>query len=130
IAFARARAAVAYDESAKRLVGAWKERGHAPLAELPAELVDVVIPRPSAYTITFVPADRDRLLKRGHNPAHRLAAELRARRQLPGGPLLRRTQGRAPQKGLTLAERRRNVRGAFSPTAAVPKTVVLIDDVY
>jgi ComF family protein len=130
IAFARARAAVAYDDSAKRLVGAWKERGQRTLAELAAELVDGVIPRPSAYTITFVPADHDRLLKRGHNPAHRLAAELGARWQLPVVPLLRRAPGRAPQKGLTLAERRRNVRGAFSPIAAVPKTVVLVDDVY
>jgi ComF family protein len=130
IAFARARAAVAYDDSAKRLVGAWKERGQRTLAELAAELVDGVVPRPSAYTITFVPADHDRLLKRGHNPAHRLAAELGARWQLPVVPLLRRAPGRAPQKGLTLAERRRNVRGAFSPTGAVPKTIVLVDDVY
>jgi ComF family protein len=130
IAFARARAAVAYDDSAKQLVGAWKERGQRTLAEPAAELVDSVVPRPSAYTITFVPADHDRLLKRGHNPAHRLAAELGARWQLPVVPLLRREHGRAPQKGLTLAERRRNVRGAFSPTAAVPKTIVLVDDVY
>jgi ComF family protein len=130
IAFARARAAVAYDDSAKRLVGAWKERGQRTLAELAAELVDGVVPRPSAYTITFVAADHDRLLQRGHNPAHRLAAELGARWQLPVVPLLRRAPGRAAQKGLTLAERRRNVRGAFSPTAAVPKTVVLVDDVY
>ena len=130
IAFARARAAVAYDDSAKRLVGAWKERGQRTLAELAAELVDGVVPRPSAYTITFVAADHDRLLKRGHNPTHRLAAELGARWQLPVVPLLRRAPGREAQKGLTLAERRRNVRGAFSPTAAVPKTVVLVDDVY
>jgi ComF family protein len=130
IAFARARAAVAYDDSAKRLVGAWKERGQRTLAELAAELVDGVVPRPSAHTITFVPADHDRLLKRGHNPAHRLAAELGARWQLPVIPLLRRAPGRAPQKGLTLAERHRNVRGAFSPTATVPKRIVLVDDVY
>jgi ComF family protein len=130
LAFARARAAVAYDDSAKRLVGAWKERGQRKLAELAAELVDGVVPRPSAYTITFVPADHDRLLKRGHNPAHRLAVELGARWQVPVVPLLRRAPGRAPQKGLTLAERRQNVRGAFSPTAVVPKTVVLVDDVY
>ena len=130
IAFARARAAVAYDDSAKRLVGAWKERGQRTLAELAAELVDGVVQRPSAYTITFVPADHDRLLQRGHNPAHRLAAELGPRWQLPVVPLLRRASGRAPQKGLTLAERRRNVRGAFSPTATVPKTIVLVDDVY
>jgi ComF family protein len=130
IAFARARAAVAYDDSAKRLVGAWKERGQRTLAEVAAEIVNGVVARPSAYTLTFVPADHNRFLERGHNPAERLAVELGARWQLPVVPLLRRTPGRAPQKGLTLAERRRNVRGAFSPTGPVPKTIVLVDDVY
>jgi ComF family protein len=130
IAFARARAAVAYDDTAKRLVGAWKERGQRTLASLAAELVDGAVARPSAYTITFVPADHDRLLKRGHNPAQRLAEALGARWQLPVVALLERAPGRTPQKGLTLAERRRNVRGVFSPTDAVPTTVVLVDDVY
>jgi predicted amidophosphoribosyltransferase len=45
-------------------------------------------------------------------------------------PLLRRKPGRAPQKGLTLVERRRNVRGAFAAIEAVPTTIVLVDDVY
>jgi ComF family protein len=130
IAFARARAAVAYDDSAKRLVGAWKERGQRKLAEIAAELVDCGVPRPSAYTMTFVPADENRLLERGHNPAQRLALELGARWQLPAVSLLSRAPGRAPQKGLTLADRRKNIRGAFSATAPVPKAVVLVDDVY
>ena len=130
IAFAKARAAVAYDESAKRLVGAWKERGQRKLAEVAAELVARAVERPSAYTLTFVPADENRLLERGHNPAERLAAALGARWQLPVVPLLSRAPGRAPQKGLTLAERRRNVRGAFAPSGPVPNTVVLVDDVY
>ena len=114
----------------KRLVAAWKERGQRTLAELAAELVDGVVARPSAYTITYVPTDHDRLLRRGHNPAQRLAEELGVRWQLPVVSLLRRAPGRAPQKGLTLAERRRNVRGVFSPVDAVPKTIVLVDDVY
>ncbi len=130
IAFARARAAVAYDDAAKRLVAAWKERGQRTLADLAAEIVNDVVERPSAYTLTFVPADHDRLLRRGHNPAQRLADALGGRWQLPVVPLLRRAPGRAPQKGLTLAERRRNVRGAFAATEAVPKAIVLVDDVY
>ena len=130
IAFARARAAIAYDASAKRFVGAWKERGQRKLAEVAAELVARAVERPSAYTLTFVPADENRLLERGHNPAERLAAALGARWQLPVVPLLSRAPGRAPQKGLTLAERRRNVRGAFAPSGSVPNTIVLVDDVY
>ena len=130
LAFAHARAAVSYDDAAKRLVGAWKERGQRKLAEIAAELVAGAVPRPSAYTMTFVPADENRLLERGHNPAQRLAVGLGARWQLPAVSLLRRAAGRAPQKGLTLAERRKNVRGAFSATAPVPKAIVLVDDVY
>src|SRR5919201_1894136 len=57
IAYASARAAVAYDDTAKRLVGAWKERGLRKLAESAAEIVAGVARRPKAYTLTFVPAD-------------------------------------------------------------------------
>jgi ComF family protein len=130
IAFACARAAVSYDDAAKRLVAAWKEHGQRSLAELAAEIVDAVVARPSAYTLTFVPSDHDRLLRRGHNPAQRLADALGVRWQLPVVPLLRRAPGRAPQKGLTLSERRRNVRGAFEAVDAVPPAIVLLDDVY
>jgi predicted amidophosphoribosyltransferase len=130
IAFASARAAVAYDDAAKQLVGAWKERGQRTIAEVAAEIVDDVLARPSAYTLTFVPSDPDRLLRRGHNPAQRLADALGARWQLPVVPLLRRAPGNVPQKGLTLAERRRNVRGAFAAFEVVPPTIVLVDDVY
>ena len=34
------------------------------------------------------------------------------------------------QAGLTLPERRRNVRGAFRADGVVPRRVVLVDDVY
>src|SRR5439155_14122179 len=76
IAFASATAAVAYDDPARRVVAAWKEQGLRNLAVLAAELVAQSVPRPRAYTISFVPADADRRLKRGHNPAERLATEL------------------------------------------------------
>jgi ComF family protein len=130
IAFATARAAVAYDDRARVLVAAWKERGLRKLAELAAELVCEVVPRPRAYTLTFVPADPNRGLERGHNPAERLANELGARWDLPAAPLLSRSHGVAPQRGLPLAERRRNVRGVFQATGNAPRTLVLVDDVY
>jgi len=130
IAFASARAAVAYDDPARRLVAAWKERGLRSLAGLAAELVSEVVPRPRAYSITFVPADEDRRLRRGHNPAERLAGELAARWQLQVVTLLVRAPGVRPQRGLPLAERRRNVRGIFSATTRAPTAVALVDDVY
>jgi predicted amidophosphoribosyltransferase len=130
IAFASARAAVAYDDSARRLVAAWKERGLRTLAGVAAEIVGEAVPRPRAYTMSFVPADEDRRLKRGHNPAERLAAELGSRWDLPVVSLLERPPGIRPQRGLSLAERRRNVRGLFRPTGEAPNALVLVDDVY
>jgi len=130
IAFTHARAAVEYDESAKRLVGAWKERGQRSLSRIAAEIVDGVLARPDAYTLTFVPADDNRFLERAHNPAERLASELGRSWQLPVVALLRRKPGAARQRGLTLAERRRNVRGLFHATGPAPRAVVLVDDVY
>lgn len=121
---------MAYDDPARLLVAAWKERGLRKLAELAAELVCEVVPRPRAYTLTFVPADPNRRLERGHNPAERLAIEIGARWELQVAPLLARSHGVAPQRGLPLAERRRNVRGVFRATAPPPRTLVLVDDVY
>ena len=88
------------------------------------------VPRPRAYTITFVPADEVRQLKRGHNPAQRLAAELGDTWQLPVVSLLKRAPGVRPQRGLPLAERRRNVRNVFHATEGTPRSLVLVDDVY
>jgi len=130
IAFATARAAIVYDDPARRLVAAWKERGLRRLAVQAAELVAETVPRPSAYTITFVPADDDRSLKRGHNPAERLAAELAHTWRLPIVSLLKRGPGVRPQRGLSLAERRRNVRNVFQATEPAPSSLVLVDDVY
>src|SRR4051794_11963926 len=45
IAFASARAAVAYEAAVRRLVVAWKERGLRRLARLAAELVAEVVQR-------------------------------------------------------------------------------------
>jgi ComF family protein len=130
IAFATARSAVAYDDVARLLVAAWKERGQRTLATLAAEIVAEAVPRPGAYTITFVPADSVRLIERGHNPAERLAKELARLWELPSVGLLRRRSGVRPQRGLSPAERRRNVKGVFEATAEVPRALALVDDVY
>jgi predicted amidophosphoribosyltransferase len=90
-----------------------------------------VVPRPAADVISHIPADADRSLRRGHHPAERLARELARLWSLDDVRLLRRTHPVARQTGLSRAERRRNVRGAFAPTGErAPATVVLVDDVY
>jgi predicted amidophosphoribosyltransferase len=128
LGFASARAAVGYDEAARRVVHAWKERGLRRLAAELAQLVAERLPRPEVDALTFVPSDRGRRLERGHNPAERLALELAAVWELPCLPLLDRTRG-GRQRGSSAAVRR-SVRGAFRPSRAVPRTVAVIDDVY
>jgi len=131
LAFASARAAVAYDEGVRRLVAAWKERGLRRLAAEAAALVtEALPPPPGAAVLAFVPRDRARALERGHHPAERLARELGDRWALPVAPLLGRARSLPRQRGLTLADRRRNVAGAFCPAAKAPGKVALIDDVY
>jgi predicted amidophosphoribosyltransferase len=130
LGFARARAAIVYDDRARRLVRAWKERGRRRLARLAAELVAETLPRPEAHALTFVPPDAERRRKRGDAPPQSLARELGAWWELPVLPLLRRTRSGNRQAGHRLADRRRNVRGAFAPARESPIAVILVDDVY
>jgi competence protein ComFC len=128
IAFATARAAVGYDDAARRFVLSWKERGLRRLAAEAATLVAERLPPPDIDALTFVPADRTRRLERGHNPAERLARELALLWDLPCEALLERVR-RGRQRGATATERR-SVRGAFRATATAPRRVALVDDVY
>jgi ComF family protein len=130
LAFAQARAAVAYDDPVRRIVAAWKERGLRRLAPWAAETVVAVVPKPAADALTFVPADRDRRLKRGHHAAEALTRELARRWELPVERLLLRTRPARPQRGLDQQARRLNVRGAFAAGGSVPRSLVLVDDVY
>jgi ComF family protein len=129
LAFTRARAAVAYDESVRRLVAGWKERGLRRIANDAAALVVERVPRPEADVVTFVPADRHRQSERGHHPAERLARALGERWQLPCRSFVVRTRETERQRGLPLADRRRNVAGAFA-ARPVRGEVLLVDDVY
>jgi ComF family protein len=128
LAFASARAAAGYDDAARRLVHAWKERGLRRLAAEVAQLVAERLPRPEVEALTFVPTDHRRRLERGHNPAERLALELAEIWAIPCLALLERTRG-GRQRGSSAAERR-SVRGAFRARQAAPRRVAVIDDVY
>lgn len=129
LAFASARAGVAYDAAVRAIVSGWKERGLRGLASLAASVLEEVVPQPPAQLVTFVPPDGDRNLRRGHHPPERLARELGRRWQLPVAALLVRTRPLPRQRGLPRAERRRNVRGAFRAKAARGR-ILLVDDVY
>jgi predicted amidophosphoribosyltransferase len=114
----------------RSVVSAWKDRGLRALAREAARLVAESVPRPDAVALTFVPPDGDRSIRRGHHPPERLARGLAHQWQLPVIPFLRRTREIRAQRGLPLAERRSNVRGAFRARGKLPATLVLVDDVY
>jgi ComF family protein len=130
LAFASARAAIAYEGAAQPFVRAWKERGLRHAANLAAELVAERIALPAGDVITYIPRDEGRYLERGHHPAERLARCLSSHWNTESAPLLTRSRTIERQAGLSLVERRRNVRGAFQARGDVPARVVLIDDVY
>jgi predicted amidophosphoribosyltransferase len=121
---------VAYDERVRRFVAAWKEHGLRRLAAIAADLIVEIVAPPDVDILTFVPGEHDRTLKRGDHPARRLARELAGRWELPFGSLLLRTREAPPQRGSSLAARRRNVRGVFAAGVAAPRRVALVDDVY
>ncbi len=132
--FLTARAAVAYAGPVPALVRAWKERALRRVADLAVELVADTLERPAADVITYIPGDPGRQLTRAAHPAAALAHGLGERWSLPSERMLRRTRRVLRQTGLPLAERRRNVRGAFDADGAALRNatarIVLVDDVY
>jgi predicted amidophosphoribosyltransferase len=130
LAFAAARSAIVYDERARALVRAWKERGRRGLACVAAELVCEVVPRPEADCLLPVPGDRERAWERGDVPPRALAAELGRSWSLALRDVLERSRVLRRQQGLSLDERRRNVRGSVVARASLPSVVCVVDDVY
>lgn len=135
--FGRARAVALYDEIPRRLVHRLKYGDRADLApalggmmaRAGAELLgqaDVIVP---------VPLHRRRLWQRRFNQAMALAEAVARRSGVPVDPfLLARVKGTRPQVGLTRAQRRQNLQGAFRvPAEARPRLeerrVLLVDDV-
>jgi predicted amidophosphoribosyltransferase len=108
----------------------WKERGLEPLAVVAAELVAEVVPRPEVECLVPVPGDPERALERGRVAQVGLARALGARWDIPLVKPLRRVRALPRQRGLALAERRRNVRDSVGVSGEVPRSVCVVDDVY
>lgn len=133
----RARAAVAFDDTTRKLIHDLKYRDRQEAADLMARMMaragrslaaeaDIIIP---------VPLYRWRLWQRRFNQSAMLAGRLAKLSGLPwrGDLLVRRKRTRS-QVGLDAEARRRNVRGAFEVTPdgrarIAGKTVLLVDDV-
>lgn len=146
--FRRAVAAAIYDGPTRELLHLLKYDGvrslGAPLGAMLAEAIEQLVPEldPEVETLLVpVPLFGARRRERGFNQAALLmeAARGQMRRRYPrlrlqSAPLLlERTRATESQFALNPAQRRRNVRGAFSvprPAAVAGRDVVLIDDIY
>jgi predicted amidophosphoribosyltransferase len=85
------------------------------------EKVDCIVP---------VPLSPARLRSRGYNQALEIARGIAAATRARLAPeLCQRSRDTAAQMDLPLAERARNVRGAFHCPGVVPGTVAVVDDV-
>ncbi len=129
-AYATARSALLYEGVTRLVVSAWKERGVRTLANQLAAIIGADIPARGGATVTWVPPDLSRQLRRGHHPARALARELAAQWGTPGGDLLIRTRPARRQARLARAERYTNVCGAFESRGPCEGEIVLVDDVF
>ncbi|MGY2052761.1 ComF family protein [Methylobacterium sp. JK268] len=136
-AFARARAAVRYDLTARRLVHRLKYEDRLDLARAMGAMMaragrDLIA---EADVIVPVPLWRWRLWRRRFNQAMLLARHAARGSGVPIAPgLLARVKRTRPQVGLTRAARAENLQGAFRvPRAArarlAGRRVLLVDDV-
>ena len=133
-AFDRARAALAYDDHARRMVLQLKRGGRRDglptfaswMTLAGAELLE------GADLLVPVPLHWRRLARRGFNQAAWLAQSVSRRTGLRWSPApLQRVRSGPGQAGLTAAQRERAVQGAFRATQAVQgRRIVVIDDVF
>ncbi len=96
---------------------------HAGKARICRWKPDVIVP---------VPVHTGRWMKRGYNQAEELARCLSGLSGIPVAEPVLRVRRTRPQRGLTPAERRENVRGAFClrDGAEIPAGILLTDDIY
>jgi ComF family protein len=129
------RAAVAYGEVARTLALRLKYGGRTGDARTAALLMRRLVPDGTDLLVA-VPLHRWRLWRRGYNQAGLIAAALgRGAGVASDARLLERTRATPSLRGLSGAERRRAVAGAFrlAPAragAVAGRRIALVDDVY
>jgi len=126
-----------YEGPIRDMIHAFKysQRTHLryPLALLGLEGISVMTSSHAPHIIVPVPLHISRLRQRGFNQAVLLGKVLSQQLSLPLLPdTLVRTRQTEPQIRLSAAERRLNVKGAFTvkrPVTVVGKRILLLDDV-
>ena len=126
-------AAGRFDGRLQQAIHTYKYRTRPQLASVLAPPLRraIVAADVSLPALTFVPLHPLRRRQRGFNQAERLAAELSRGLGVPLLSGLTRLRATPPQVGLSQAERRANLAGAFQWTASQPPgdRLGLVDDV-
>jgi ComF family protein len=143
-AFARAAAYGSYESGLRELIHLLKYGGVRPaanvLGRMLAEAITALEPNFPADSVALVPVPlhRTKLRQRGFNQAELIAraamkiSPARDRLRLCAGALERKRET-ASQIGLTIPQRRENLRGAFGvaqPELVKGREVLVVDDVY
>jgi ComF family protein len=123
-----------YEGPLRRAIHLLKYEGITPLARPLGERLALAANPFAGYdAIVPAPLHWGRRWNRGFNQADLLAREVSRRTGIPVDRRLLRTRPTPPQAGLSAAERRRNLQGAFAAAgekAAIKgKNLIVIDDV-
>jgi len=126
-------AAGRFDGPLQQAIHTYKYRPRPQLASVLAQPLQraILAAGVSLSALTFVPLHPRRQRERGFNQAERLAAQLSGELGIPLVSGLTRVRATPAQVGLSQAERRANLAGAFQWTAAQPPgdRLGLVDDV-
>jgi ComF family protein len=121
----------AYEGTLRALIHLFKFGNVRPLAPKFGELLSLALPPEERFdAMVPTPLHWRRRWERGFNQSELLARAIARRRGVPVLKAVRRSKATPPQAGLTSAQRRENVRGAFAPKMKLDgMRVLLVDDV-
>ena len=128
------RSAFEYLDPIRQLVMRFKYGGEKYLREFFAEELKPVFLKHVGYAdvIVYVPTTNKKVRQRGYNQGEVLAREFRRFSQIPVVDAIQKIKETESQVGLTLKERRENLKGSFKVVdkkAVKDKRVLIIDDV-
>jgi len=120
-----------YEGSLRKLIHLFKYGGVTPLSRVFGEFLATALPRELRFDLIVpMPLHWLRRWRRGYNQSALLAREVSRRWNVPAAGVLRRRRATAPQAGLSNAQRRKNVTGAFAAKKRLDGMhVLLVDDV-
>ncbi len=123
----------AYESVLRKLIHVFKFEGVRTLQRPLGALLAQALPRETSFdAVVPMPLHWRRRWQRGFNQSELLAREIARRWSVPVRALVRRGRATAPQAGLTSAQRRTNVEGAFEVKDAARlkgMRLLLVDDV-